>query len=74
MDIDLYYMLLNPVDINNWHIQDAWALENMRAAEESRRSFGKYGVGIEIPVRDTRRILREVIIQARDRYMQSLNW
>jgi hypothetical protein len=23
MDIYLYYMLLNPVDINNWHIQDA---------------------------------------------------
>ena len=22
IDIDLYYMLLNPVEINNWHIQD----------------------------------------------------
>ena len=63
---DLYYMLLNPVGINNWIEQD------IRQLEEERRGFGRYGMGIDIPEWAPRRGLKEVIIRAKSHYERTI--
>ncbi|MBC7503660.1 hypothetical protein H7169_01715 [Candidatus Gracilibacteria bacterium] len=73
IDLDIFYMLLNPVEINNWILQDIRAIENIGATEDDRISFGNYGLGIDIPVGVMRPKLREVILHARDRYLRSLD-
>ena len=66
IDLDIFYMLLNPVEINNWIQQDIGKLE------EERRGFGRYGMGIDIPEWAPRRGLKEAIIRAKSHYERTI--
>lgn len=73
IDPDLYYMLLNPVEMNNWIVQDSRAIDNMGVMQEERRRFARRGLGIEIPDSTIRPTVREIVAHARSIYQKHIS-
>lgn len=54
IDVDIYRMLLNSVELNGWILQDRKAVEKEMIEEENNRiSFWKLWTGIALPRRET---------------------
>ena len=66
IDLDVFYMLLNPVEMNNWFIQ------NPEEVQRERESFAKSGIGIKLPATSGATWVKQSIIDMRERYLQSL--
>lgn len=66
INLDLYYMLLNPVNMKDWIGQD------IRKLEEERRGIGRHEIGIDISEWSQKRRLKAVIARAKDNYKRTI--